>query len=309
MLGWILFFAGLTWTFGFIISWYLRTRKSAKHDLPMPDVNYRLSRIRRRIFLVCAASSLFCFLAGIISVVSMFGGLPNIVLPFLMTQFISLGIAFWFRRQVNTKKRKRKTNILLFIITIIIMEAILFGGMFITFRGMLFTSFNLKSDSIGNRPVLVLNDTVSTDESDGIYISPMIMSSIAVPVHYKYWESGQPVATEVYHSISKVLSRSLYNRQAEKFKKDYDERNTQHELWEIPLHYDIICFTPAEAAFWGAEKGVALFHEYDDTNSFELLLLNGKTILRLSFTGENMDMETANQAVHKLWNDLDIYLN
>jgi len=288
-IGYCFFLIGFIWTFGFVLRWYMRTRKSAKNDMPLPKVNYNLSKLRNKVFLVGIVVFLVCMITGI--VLEIVGGMSLIILPMMLIPISAVGVGFWVRRQIDTKRRTRAANIGFFIIVIVVMELVLLGAMGVVVNGII--SSPLHSDSLDNRPVLTLNDVGITDAPSSY--NTRIKGTVAVPVDYEHWEINQQgsTRTQVYRSISSTLTRRLYDHCAEGLANDFDAiRSTTQE---------VIIFTSEEAAFWGAEEGMAQF--YTGSNAAELLLMNGKTILRLTIEGEDMSLETVSQAVQKLWGD------
>ena len=291
-IGYSFFLIGFIWTFGFILRWYIRTRKSAKNELPLPKVNYRLSRIRNKMFAVGIIILIVCMITGIM--MEIIGGMSLIILPMMLMPLSAVGVGFWIRRQIDTRKRTRAANIRLFIIVMIIMEIVLLGGMGFAIKGILSSPLR-GSDSLGNRPVLTLNDVGITGEPTSS--NTHINGTFAVPVDYEYWEVRFPgsAQTQVYKTINKTLTRWLYDHCAKEFEKEFDAvRSTTPS---------VLILTPEEASFWGAEESMVYFHT--GNNAAELLLLRGKTILRLTIEGEDMNLETVAGAVKKIWSELE----
>ena len=70
--------------------------------------------------------------------------------------------------------------------------------------------------------------------------------------------------------------------------------------YDVQLTY----LTTEEAALWGADKGVAAFDTIGSTT--ELLLLNGRTLSRLSVYGEDISKDALAQAVRGLLGERNI---
>jgi len=103
------------------------------------------------------------------------------------------------------------------------------------------------------------------------------------------------VKTEIYRPISPLITQGLYNRFIRELEKWHS-----NELWVC--YSEITHFTPVEAAFWGVDEGVSAIDSYG--HSTELILRNGRTILRLSIRGEGIvEKEIIVQAVRNLTSD------
>ncbi|MCL2031495.1 MAG: DUF2812 domain-containing protein [Oscillospiraceae bacterium] len=290
MLGYLLFLPGYIWVIGYLLVWYRRVRKSAGQDLPMPAVDYCLSRIRRKLFMLGGLAGLGSMLAGIVLEISR--GFPAVLLLPVVMAFVSLGIGLWLRRQINLKRRGRRANIRLFAAGIAVAALVGAGGMVFTAFQMAARFPDLASvHSLDGRPALRLADMGVTAPPTGT--DTVVLGSVAVPVRYRYLEmrlwQGEPpaaVTTEVYRPVSRALTRGLYSRQVKQF-----EDSHRHALTEN------IYLSPDEAALWGADEGIA---NRGDT-SIDLLLRKDKTILRLNLQYSDMNPETVQQAVLRLW--------
>jgi hypothetical protein len=289
-IGYLLFLIGCIWTLVFVICWYIRTRKSAKNDLPMPKVNRHFAYLRNKVMLTGTIALLACMITGV--VLEVIGGMSALLLPIIFMPLIALIVGLWIRRQVDTKRRTRAGNIALTVAVIVIMEIVFLSVMAFAITNIPFKS---NSDSIGNRPVLTLSDVGVTAESK--YYGTQIRGTIAVPVDYDYFETSGDgsVHTQVYRTINRALAQSLYDHFALKFTEQFAWR-----LNGLP-NEAIMVLSPDEAAFWGADKGVRFI--YANSNAIEVLLWNEKTVLRLSAEGLNMDFDTISQAIRGLWEE------
>ena len=288
-IGYFCFLIGFAWTFGFVGQWYIRTKNSAKRNLPMPRVNRRLANIRSKVFAAGAVAYLACIITGV--VLEVIGGMPLeiglIAIAPLLAVFVGLGI----RRRIDTKKRTRAGNIRLTVIVLVVMEIFLIGG---TALAVMRMPFSHNADSLGNRPALTVKDVGATAPASRSDIR--VNGTPVVPVDYEYWESSREgsVRTQIHCSVNITLTKLLYDS----FAKDF-ERQFSYALADTPD--SIAVLTSDEAAFWGAENGMAL--DLANNTDIELLLRNGKTILRISASGNNMNLETVIKAVQRLWKD------
>lgn len=284
-MGYCFFSVGYLWNFCFVIRWFLRTRKSAKHGLPMPVVNYRLARIRINVFSASIILFLACTVLGV--VLDLAAGLSPYIVLIILLPILGLGTGLWIRRQIDTRKRTRGANIGLTIAALVIMELVIIGGMVFTISNLI--NIQLYPNSIGDRSALTLRDFGMVPESN----SALVKRSAAVPDNYSYWEvtRGGSVNTEVYRSVSNVLTQELYKHYADEFERRYKD--------EAYSYREVVYLTSSDAAIWGADEGVAVFSGYN----MELLLHRGKTILRLSIGIEGVSAEEAGQVVQGLWCD------
>lgn len=286
MLGYLLFSVGNFWIIGFVFLWYRRTKKAAELDLPMPQVNYRLARVRGKVFTLGIFSFIICMLTGIVLEIS--GGMPAELLLIGILPIAAVGAGLWIRRQIDTKRRERKANIRLFVVSLVIMELILLGVMGFVVWNIL--SVDRIEETLDNRLALTLQDIGVASAPVGT--DTLINGSVAVPVHYSYWEwNGEGnVNTEVYRSVSKSLTRGLYNRYVKE--QSYNDETGYDGGTEL---------SSEEAAFWGAEEGVMAFSP--DKRSIKLILLREKSLLRLWLDSNSINESTAAQAVQRLWID------
>lgn len=291
-IGYSLFSIGYIWTLGYVISWYIRTKKSAKNNLPMPIVNRRLAKLRNKTLLGGAIALLACMIIGV--ALDVIGGMSAVFLLVMVMPLSAFGVGLWIRRQIDTKRRTRAGNIGLTVAVLIVMEIVIIGG---TVFAIMNIPFTFNSDSLGNRPALTLNDVGVTTEPN--HSSTRVKGTIAVPVDYEYWESGSggTVNTQVYRSVSKTLSRWLYEQLTEEFTEQFTRRLDDMNY----IQESIVVLSSDEAAYWGAEKGIAF--NYANSNAVEVLLWNEKSILRLTAESMNMDLDTVSQAVQNLWGE------
>jgi hypothetical protein len=290
-IGYFLFIIGYVWILGFVIRWYIRTRKSAKNNLPMPRVNQHLAKFRCNVFAAGAAALMACMIIGIVLEIS--GGMPLAIGLAAFMPFSALAVGFWIKRQIDTKRRTRAANIGITVIAIVIMEIIILGCTSFAIMNM---PLSQNSDSLDNRPALTLNDIGVTTPST--HSNVHVDGTPVVPIVYKYWESNTDgsVSTDVYRSVNRTLAQWLYIHFAEEF---------THTFRDIRGHApeSIVDLPADEATYWGAEKGLMFSRESSNaSDAVELLLWNGKTILRLSADGSYMNF--TNQAVRNLWREL-----
>ncbi len=288
-IGYVCISIGLIWTFGFIIQWYIRTKKSAKHSLPLPHVNRSLAKIRNTVYAGGIIACFACILIGV--VLEILGGMPPQLGLMMFIPFLAVFVGLWIRRQVDTKKRTRIGNIKLTVVVLVVMTLVLAGGTALAFMEI---PFLRNTDSLGDRPALTLSDVGVS--APARYSDIIVGGTPAVPVDYEYWAWTAPgdgsVRTHICSSVNTTLTVWLYDYWAEDFAREF-----RYALAETPA--SIGGLTSDEAAFWGAETGMTL-HDASSTG-IELLLRNGKTVLRISASGTNMRLESVQQAVQKLW--------
>jgi len=284
------FIIGFMWTLGFMISWFIRTRKSAKNDLPMPVVNRRLAKLRNRVVAVGTIAFLLCMIIGL--VLEIVGGMPVMIGLVGLIPLSAVGVGFWIRRQIDTKRRTRGENVGLTVVVLIITEIVLIG---VTVYAVASVRVTPNSDSLGGRPALTLSDVGVTAEPS--YSGTRVEGTIAVPVNYGYWESGSggSTDTQVYRAINRTLARWLFEHFTEQLNKHFSYRFDDSNYFQESF----IALTSDEAAFWGASSGVAF--SYANSDAVEVLLLKDKTILRITAESVNMDLDTIREAVLRLW--------
>ena len=287
-IGYCFLLTGVIWTVGFVLRWYIRTMKSAKYSLPLPKVNYRLSRLRSKVLLAGFIAFIVCVILGI--AFEILGGMPIVILTAIIGPLSAFAVGLWIRRQIDTKRRTRTANIKFSIITIAVLELVLLSVLVFILPGPIL----LRSDTLDNRPVLSLNDVGIAETPDNF--NTRIKGTFAVPVDYEYWEINRQgrTQTHVYSTISKALTRLLYDQFTVK-------RAEQLQIY-FSTTSRLTIMTADEAAFWGAQEGVAQFFPADNTAEF--LFLNGKTMLSISVSADNMDLEIVRQGVKNLWNDI-----
>ena len=292
--GWFFFLVGYAWTLGFVLLWYRRVKKSAKDGLPMPAVDYRLSQIRRRVFAAGVFAFFLCLLIGI--VLEILGGMPKGFILIFVIPFSSVGVGLWIRRQIDTKRRGRKTNIIMTVAVIAVFTIILIGALNYT----VLRSFpnHYMSSSLGDRPALTLNCVGISSAPENTSFRESV--SVLVPIHYVYWEINRQgnVHSEAYRPVSSLIARGLYERYARGLEDGYSGYRDR-----LGYDVDLVYLAHAEAAYWGADEGVAAFDTISDTT--ELLLLNGRTILRLSIYGKDIGIDAIVQAVRGLMANYD----
>ena len=304
IIGTFFFLIGYAWTFGFTIRWYIRTWNSAKNNLPMPAVSRHWFKWRNKTFVASTLALLVCIIIGIVlESIAVGGMLPAVFIAIILTYLLAIGVGLWLRRQIDTKRRTREGNIVLTIVSMIVMFLVLTVGLIWTVMNMS-VRFDFVSDSLGNRPALTLADVgVSSQRINYIVVhsSTLIRGSIAVPVDYSHWEASEDgsgsVNTHIYRAISRALARRLYSHFTERFIERFSLR---FYFSNISVEDAVWVLSSEDAAFWGAEKGIA----FDDIHSdaIDMILLNGSTILRIYANGENMDLDTVRLAVRNLWN-------
>jgi len=256
----------------------------------MPNVSYRLFRVRSAAFSAGTAAVAVFTLTGI--VLELLGGMPPFLFVTILIPFLGMGVGFWLRRQINTKERGRGANKVLMIVTFIVMSAVILGIMSLGVRPILLNPRNYASDSLDGRPALTLRDIgVSTEPGSK---STRIGGSVAVPVQYTHWEinSEGSVYTTIHRAVSPAIARGLYNKE---IKKQLDARRVP------PMFSETVVLSPGEAAIWGAEEGFMI--RMEDGNFHELTLRNGRTVLylRLSRRDGSLSGETAEKAVRALF--------
>jgi len=227
-------------------------------------------------------------------VLEIIGGMPIIIGLIGLIPLSAVGVGFWIRRQIDTKRRTRGGNIGLTVAALIITEIVLIG---VTVYAVASIQFTPNSDSPGDRPALTLSDVGVTAEPN--YSGTRVEGTIAVPVNYNHWESGGGgnTDTHIYCAINKTLARWLYEHFTEQLYKQFSYRFDDYDY----LHESFVALSSDEAAYWGASSGVA--YNYANSDTVELLLLKDKTILRITAESMNMDSETIRQAVLKLWDE------
>jgi hypothetical protein len=295
LMGAFFFLLGSLWTFGFILTWYVRTWRAARHDRPMPEVSYRWYRVRSAAFTAGVMAVAVLTLAGVVWEVS--GGLPPFLLPIILMPLVSVGVGLWLRRQIDTKERGRSANKALTVAAMIVMLAVLFSITAFSIRQVMTSPWDRSADTLGDRPVITLLDI-------GVYSEPgsvntRIDGSVTVPVNYWHYEinSDGSVSTKIHRAVTASIARGLYNQEVSK-----------HLHWRRvqPMFAETISeLTRDEAAFWGAEEGFMI--RMEDGNYHELILRNGRTVLYLQLTRRdgNLDREAAGRVVHALFNSIE----
>ena len=298
MLAYFFIMVPFVWTLISVFLWYKQTGKCAKLDLPMPSGNYKMSLLRRKIFIIGSAAALTCVFIAVGT--TFFEGLSPVFLLFPIPLLLAAAIITLARRQIDTKPRTRKANRIMFnAASFLMMLVTLFGMGFVMvymFRNT--DSLITFNRNLGDRPIITLKDIGIESEPDPERIYVMVNGSIAVPVNYSYWESSQNsgIQLEVYRSVNKLLTRGLYNR----FVSQLGRR-------QVPLFSEyrtIKNLSPDEAIFWGADEGVAVIGNLNGQTE-KLILLNGKNILQISFsdgsTDDGINLDIAANAVRGFW--------
>jgi heme/copper-type cytochrome/quinol oxidase subunit 4 len=150
-IGYFCFLPGYVWTFASVIRWYLRTRESAKNDLPMPVVRRRVAKLRNYTLLAGFALFLICTILGVVLEIA--GGMSVTIGLIVLIPLLALGVGFWIRKQIDTRRRTRAGNIGLTVAALIIMEIIILGG---TVWAIMNMPFSADAESRGSRPALTL---------------------------------------------------------------------------------------------------------------------------------------------------------
>ena len=285
VIGCLFLTVGAIWTIGFTVCWYLQTRRSAKNDLPMPNINYRLAKLRNITFAVGTFSFLMCLIISYASDIT--GGMRIVFLLFILC---GIGGVLWKRWQIDTVCRTRGENINMFIEVIAVYLVVVFVGTAFNFGG---SRPTINSDSLGNRPALTLSDVGITSPPHN-YPLTLTRGSIAVPVNYQYTETNQQgnAHTHILRAINAHFARWLYVHYSNSFIRSID--------FITDSTGEVIYLSECEAAFWGADYGMAFF---EDDGFIRLQLIKDKTILRLFFDGKYTNLESAAQAIHKLWGE------
>jgi len=291
-IGYFLFSFGYIWTFGFVVSWYIKVKKCAENDLPMPKVNRKLGKIRNKLFMTGVIALLVCMIIGFALEFN-----PAFVFA-IITPLSMFFIGLCLRNQIDTKRRTRSQNIKLSVaVGIIAVIIMVITTNITTFK--ILSSPRDDSDSLDNHdnnPVLTLNDVGIAIPAE--HFNFHVKGTPIVPLNYEKWEinTAGGVSTQVYRSINNNIANLLYGYCTEEFLRHlrFESEESQEE---------IMVLTPEESVFWGAEKGLIFYNR--KVNSVNLLLLKDKTILRLSAESVNMDLEELSKSVKKLWSDIE----
>jgi hypothetical protein len=240
----------------------------------------------------------------------------------------------WLRRQIDTIRRTRIGNIALTVAVIALMEIIVIG-----LTVMVISRYPTPTpDTLGDRPALTLAAFGISAEPD--FDSTDIRGSVLVPVHYSYWESNRQgnVSTEAYRPVSKTLARWMYDGYVKELERGIGEQQARGWGFEKEIMYvspgeaavwgaeaGVAVIVPAggdtgggavgdtggggsggsggsggNGAGSGPAPGDADYLS-PAANTYEMILLRGRTILRLSFHCEGMGMEDAAAVVRGLW--------
>jgi hypothetical protein len=282
---------GCLWTAGFVIAWYHRTRIAEKNDLPLPAVNYRLSRARNNTLVACSAIGILFMYAGVILEIR--GGMPAWILLITLTPLFGIGLGLWIRRRIDTKRRSRGSNKRLFIIGMIVLLVIVYSMTGVVVSRIISTRGSELS-SLDDRPALTLKALGIAEAPDTV--DTQIKGSIAVPVRYTHWEFNRQgsARTEICRAVSKTLAQSLYNRFVDELEKRYERYGN-----DIGYIRELMYLTPEEAVYWGADAGVVSLNQ--DSYASDLILLSGNTVICLAFHSDDFSMETASEAVRGFW--------
>ena len=287
--GLLLFMVVFIWSFGFVASWLWRAVKSARQGSPMPEVSYRLSRIRGKIFSLFIVIFFLFLLAGIILEIN--NGTPALIMLAFAFPIIGVCIGLLMRRRINTKKRERRENIRFAVICLVVLGVAVYILSYLMVR----YAPSSPEQSLGERPTLTLADFGVETAPGSTYTD--VSGSLAVPVNYNYWEMNTEgsVQTHVYRSVNKTITRWLYN----KFVNTY----TTGIFGEFA---DMTHLDPGQANRWGADEGVTV--TMSGGNNI-LLLMKDSTILSISYSFDTTrpDMNTAVQAIQNLWVSVQIF--
>ncbi|MDR1204507.1 MAG: hypothetical protein LBL26_03375 [Peptococcaceae bacterium] len=148
--------------------------------------------------------------------------------------------------------------------------------------------------SLNDRPALTLKALGIAEAPDTV--DTQIKGSIAVPVHYTHWEFNRQgsARTEICRAVSQTLAQSLYNHFVHELEKRYERYG--NDMGDIRK---LMCLTPEEAVYWGADAGAVFLNQGGYAN--DLILLSGNTVICLTFHGDSVNMETVSEAVRGLW--------
>jgi len=312
----LLMFIAFCWVTGYVLFWYLRAKIAAKLDLPLPVMFS--SKLREIISDVISFIALVLTVAG---AAGFFTGLilkyfiedrkvENFLMLFIIMAAIQIVRFIIARRRMKTtgRKYKSRTDVFIIAVTVFLTFICMFivGLLFVIFRPFGETDFT----DLGDRPFLTMHDVeIGPEEDEYSCFHSFIKSSVFVPVQYGYgeciirpeektqFEEGDfpsMIRTTVYQSVSENLTRRLYNSYVKTLTKDFNK-------FVFEVHFPTLeILTLREAAFWGAEEGIAVITPTGRT--IDLILLNGKTFVQLVFNGEwPYSLNEAEQAVRKLW--------
>ncbi|MDR2940330.1 MAG: DUF2812 domain-containing protein [Clostridiales bacterium] len=283
LIGSAFFTIGYLWTFFFVLSWYWKTSRSVKNNLPMPEVNYSLYRIRSMVYIISFLLFVLCIAIGAIT--SIVGGMPpGLMLPVFMP-FLSITLGLWVRHEINTTRRGRKENIRLMIAVCAFIVAISFLVInFVTAQSLNIYPGQALAD--GQKTLTLKNIGIETPPE---HSSARVNSSVAVPVNYEYFEVNHEgsVSTEVYRSVAKPIAETLYGH----FVLEFEESSVMVGGGGVTQ------LSSDEASFWGAVYGVSVV----SPDNIDLILLNGRDIIIASIRQDNFDMDILGEEIKKLW--------
>jgi hypothetical protein len=293
----ILIIVPLLLSYSQLFIWYLRVKKAAKLDLPVPVMSE--ARLIDKITDIIASTGYFGGAAGLIAAYILRYFAERQSPQFLLILAAIFGgshIASVIRKRRREKSGGRESKIFKVGVTAIIISA----GLSLVFLFMLYVYYpNLDVHGpIGDRPVVVLQDICpEAAPTERTEICSWTRSSIAVPVQYHYCEFDPDyggVITEVYQAVSEWTARGLYNNFVKEFTKEFNKTVFEEH---IPTLENL---GPRTVAWWGAEEGVAVFTP--TSRPINLILLRGKTVVRLtSMTPPPHSLDDAVKAVHGLW--------
>jgi len=288
LIGEIIFLVGFSWLFWHAVIQYKRIKKCAKLDLPLPPVNYWLVRVRGTVTLIiCFVYLILMFLPIFSDIISNIAP-PGTLIWVLGVPVIMVGSIIWLIRQINTKRRKRKTNIILTIFTIIVVTVI---SLFLIVFGMVFFKFNIPTAPIEDFPVITLHEFGIGLYSEPDEITAEVRSSVPALINYFYEERSEFafVKTKVIKSNIKAVSQLFYNTMSERFYNHFNENTDWH----------ITVLDSEKAAVWGADEGYYIVCHCGRT--INLLLLKENAILEFSFQGRDNETNTARKLIRDFW--------
>ena len=148
---------------------------------------------------------------------------------------------------------------------------------------------------------MTLSDIGAVSNPQEDTISSYVYHSLLIPIHHEHWESNpnNSVHTQAFNSISHALTRKSYNDRVNAFEKRF---STNYKP-------DLLVLTAEEAAFWGADEGLAIIYDnYESRGStgIELLLRSNNSILQISiFTKSYTTLDDIREAVLRVWDGLE----
>jgi len=283
------------WMFSFVLLWYLRTWWADRRNQPMPAVSYRLSRLRMAISKLCMAVLLSGFFATVALDIVVGHSWAYVSLR-LLPPIAIIGTSLWIMRQINTNPRHRGENRLMYYGTSLI---VIFAAVVLTIAVHSRVHNRQASDYIGTRPTLTLETLGAISQEQGnpddtyFYhsISTRISGSAIVPINYRHNEhiSAGMISTTIQRSVSRRVTALLFDHilaQEQEW-----QRLTRREYILVQLHGDT-------AAFWGADRGVALD---EGDGAINIILQRDRTLIRVYINIGDVCIDVVGEAVRALW--------